>query len=309
MNNKSEKNKGEAELAPVCVFGYRRAESFAKTIEMLSRCWGSRSTDLYLYIDGPKNLSEASKVNATYEVAKAVSVDSFRSVNIIRSEENRGLANSIIRGVSETVNANGRVIVLEDDLLPSKNFLRYMNVSLREYESNSKVGSVSAFGFRINMESIYDNYFHPRPTSWGWGTWQDRWNSAVWDLSHESDVKGSNFKKKFNEGGQDLFRMLQNYRKGVIDSWAIRWAYTHYKNGWLASSPRYSFIENMGYGEGGTNCVGRTPPPFELIDDTQSVFELNPVVVEDKDISKQVNRYNSNFYKIMQLVKQKIYRG
>jgi len=110
-----------------------------------------------------------------------------------------------------------------------------MNVSLRECESNSKVGSVSAFGFLINMESVYDNYFYPRSTSCWCGTWQNRWNSAVWDLSDESEIKDSNFKKIFDEGGQDLFRMLQNYQKGLIDSWAIRWVYTHYKNGWLAS--------------------------------------------------------------------------
>ena len=40
-----------------------------------------------------------------------------KEVVIIESEANKGLANSIIRGVTEVVNARGKIIVLEDDLV------------------------------------------------------------------------------------------------------------------------------------------------------------------------------------------------
>ena len=31
-------------------------------------------------------------------------------------------------------------------------------------------------------DSNEDAYFHPRPNSWGWATWEDRWNSVNWEV-------------------------------------------------------------------------------------------------------------------------------
>ncbi|MHC1726425.1 MAG: hypothetical protein AB9866_10520 [Syntrophobacteraceae bacterium] len=51
-------------------------------------------------------------------------VRAFDSVTINESPGNLGLADEIVSGVSSTVNNYGRVIVLEDDIVPSLFFLR-----------------------------------------------------------------------------------------------------------------------------------------------------------------------------------------
>lgn len=285
-------------FAPVCVFAYKRADLFSLCLDALSKCRGAKDTDLRVYIDGPKDHLEVELVNKSIDVAREIDKSTFKSVAVFISESNKGLASSVIAGVTETINMHGAVIVLEDDLIPVVNYLEYMNASLINYQKMKNIGSISGFGFLVASADGYSNYFHPRPNTWGWATWLDRWNMAIWDLSCQPELEDAEFRKKFNNGGQDLYRMLMNYQKGKIDSWGIRWAYSHYKHGWLASSPVTSKISNLGYGEGGTNCSGAAPPPICIDDGETSSFIFRNEIAEKREISRQVDWYNSNIYKI-----------
>jgi len=285
--------------SPVCIFAYVRPISLSACLTALANNRGAKLTPVTIYIDGPKNEHDAAGVTATVKVANAYHTGFFKSLAIIASTSNKGLATSVIQGVTETLKSTGRVIVLEDDLVPTANFLEYMNQSLMHYAGDARVGSISGFSYLVKPDAVFDNYFHPRPTSWGWATWSDRWNQAVWNLANERDLDTFNFKRKFNQGGEDLFRMLKAYRHGLIDTWAIRWAYTHHKYGWLAAYPTRSLIDNRGFEGIGTHCSGKTPPPTEMDDGAQAVFNLRQDVVETYQITKQVNWYSSNLYKIL----------
>ena len=61
---------------------------------------------------------------------------------------NKGLAKSIIDGVSNMLNRYSRVIVLEDDLRTTPNFLDFMNQSLDFYENNRAIQSVSGYSLK-----------------------------------------------------------------------------------------------------------------------------------------------------------------
>ena len=290
--------------APVCVFAYKRSYLLSLTLTALAKCKGSQNTNLRIYIDGPKNQSEKELVCNTFEISKQVDELCFKSVDIFLSDENKGLARSVIIGVTDTINKYGEVIVLEDDLVPSVDFLNYMNASLHKYGEHSHVGSVSGFGFLVKNNSKYNNYFYRRPTTWGWATWRNRWEKAVWDLSNEEELTRQYFKKDFNRGGQDLYRMLNNYMRGDIDSWGIRWAYTHYKFNWLAATPVCSKVINYGYGDDGTNCNNATPPPINYDCDCCHPVCLRDEVIETEEFTKQVDWYNSNLYKFIDRVKR-----
>ena len=297
----STKNKA---YNPVCIFAYKRPDALYNSLQALEKCKDASKTDLAIYIDGPKNDSEKDTVKKVLIVAEKFKNANFNSIKISTSPANKGLAKSVIAGVTEVLTTYNSVIVLEDDLIPTTDFLEYMNLSLDRYEGNKQVGSISGFGFRVSSNRCYSNYFHKRPTTWGWATWKDRWEMAVWDLSEENEILQPTFKSKFNKGGQDLHRMLINYLQGNIDSWGIRWAYSHYKNKWLASSPVYSKIINNGYGDDGTNCNGAIPPPINDGHNQHQSICFVKDIVESKELSKQVNWYNSNLYKLIYKIKQ-----
>ncbi len=161
--------------SPICLFTYNRLSETKETVEALKDNLLASESDLLVFSDGWKN--ELAK-NDVLSVRKFISsINGFKSVKVIESGVNKGLARSIIEGVTQLINEYGSVIVMEDDLITSPNFLSYMNQSLNFYRNNSKVWSVSGFSFPINYPENYgfDNSFGVRASSWGWATWKDRW--------------------------------------------------------------------------------------------------------------------------------------
>jgi hypothetical protein len=159
------------------------------------------------------------------------------------------LANSIIEGVSEILKIHETVIVLEDDLVSSSNFLSYMNQALHFYKNEDKVFSIAGYSLPIhNDESELDVYFTSRSSSWGWATWKNRWVTIDWEVKDYPTFKKSNLlRRDFNKMGSDLSQMLDRQMQGKINSWAIRWCYHQFKSGLLSVHPFVSKIENFGF--------------------------------------------------------------
>jgi len=240
--------------APILIFCYKRLLSLQQTIGALQKCKLAPQSDLYIFSDGAKHHTDVEKVNEIRSYIK--SVTGFQKVIIKEAKKNKGLATSIIEGVSEVIKNSERVIVLEDDLVVSPNFLSYMNECLGFYDDNSGVFSIA--GYTIPMEAPenyqYDAYFLPRASSWGWGTWQSRWEGIDWQVSDFEQF--SNDKKQisaFNQGGSDMFAMLKKQMTNKLDSWAIRWCYHQFKVGSLTVFPVVSKVQNIGFTSDATN--------------------------------------------------------
>jgi len=245
------------ELAPVCLFTYNRLVETQKTLDALKSNFLALSSDLIVFSDGAKNKSAVESVNLVREYLKTV--EGFKSVTVIERQENYGLAKSIISGVSEVIDKHGQIIVLEDDLVTSPNFLSYMNKSLDFYDKKSKIWSVSGFSFPMSYQPNYnfDVAFGVRASSWGWATWADRWDKVDWDVAdYTSFIKDKKAQKEFKQGGSDLCKMLNDQMTGKINSWAIRFCYAQFKNKALDVYPVSSKIKNIGFSAEATHTGG-----------------------------------------------------
>ena len=76
----------------------------------------------------------------------------FRSVTVVEQSVNLGLARSIVTGVTDLVERYGRVIVLEDDVLPGPHFLQYMNAALEWYLNVSEVVSIHGYSYPLSPQ-------------------------------------------------------------------------------------------------------------------------------------------------------------
>lgn len=244
----------DTDLAPLVIFAYKRKNELQQVVASLQQCTLAQQTDLFLFSDGPKREKDIDDVFEVREFIKTIG--GFKSVTYSFSEVNKGLANSIIFGVSKMFETFETVIVLEDDLIVSKNFLQYMNQSLQFYKDIKKVFSISGYcyDFEIKKDQTNDVYFLPRPCSIGWATWKDRWVDLDWDITDFEDF--SRDKKSirgFKDGGSDIYNMLKKQQEGEIDSWAIRWSYNQFKKQSLTAYPILSKIKNIGFSEKATN--------------------------------------------------------
>lgn len=242
---------------PIALFVYNRPWHTQQTIESLQKNDLASQSELFIFSDGPKNESDMVNIQKVRDYIRKVT--GFKAITIVERENNYGLAASIILGVTNIIDKYGKIIVLEDDLVSSPCLLNFLNEGLDFYKENMKIFSITGYNFPSSTMEItrryqYDVYISPRHGSWGWATWKDRWHKADWDISdYEQFSDNKIFRDEFNYGGADLYPMLQNQMEGKIDSWAIRWCYTLFKNKGFCIYPVLSFIDNIGLDGTGTH--------------------------------------------------------
>jgi hypothetical protein len=280
------------ELAPVILFCFKRPKHTAATLEALKACRLASETDLYVFSDGPRTTEETLLVNEVRSILKEVK--GFKSVTIFERKGNMGLANSIISGVTEVIQEHGKVIVLEDDLLCTESFLENQNAMLDYFEKYPQIFSTSAFSPPITYPSDFsdDLYLFPRTSSYGWGTWHDRWESVNWSMDGFNEfIQSKAQRKHFNKGGIDLTPMLLHQKVGKIDSWSIRFSYAASAQKRLCVYPRESMLQHIGTDGSGTHS---TSSSYYGHTSSNQVINIDYFPEENEAIAKRVRKFWAN---------------
>ncbi|WMW22218.1 glycosyltransferase [Methanolobus mangrovi] len=241
-------------LAPIALFVYNRPEHTRKTLESLINNTEFIDSSCYIFCDGAKNEKDKDSVQTNRELIHSYKLE---NVIIIENKHNKGLAKSLVDGINYVFQEHDRIIVLEDDCVPSPDFLHFMNTCLSEYESDERIMNVSAYSppIEIPEDYPYDIYFSYRFSSWGWGTWKRAWDHYSNDPKILEKIETSNIiKKKLDRSGLDLYPMLKRQINGKLNSWAIFWAINIIMNDGLSINPVKSRIMNIGHDGSGTHC-------------------------------------------------------
>lgn len=280
-----------AKLAPIALFVYNRPEHTRRTVEALRANDLAQKSDLYVFAEAAKDESAAAGVVAVRKFIR--SIDGFKSVTIVERDRNLGLAASVIRGVTQVCDEFGRVITVEDDLLTTADFLTFMNQALHRFADEPKLFSVSGFNFALHAPQHYpyDAFCFYRSSSLGWGTWKDRWQKVDWLVSGYNDFStDKNQRRQFNRGGEDLSDMLAFQMAGRIDSWAIRWAYAHYKQDALSLLSLRPRVFHIGSDGSGTHTRRGALRQLPLTSDHKSDFHFPPVIETDPHLVSELQR-------------------
>jgi hypothetical protein len=236
----------------IILFVYKRPEHTKRVLEGLKK---NEVDHLIIFSDGAKRVEDQEGVEKTRALIKNIE---WCSVELHVSEQNKGLAQSVIEGVTEVLNRYDKVIVLEDDCVPDKHFVKFMTTCLNKYEHNQEVMSISGYSCSMDIPADYQYnvFFHYRSSSWGWGTWKRAWHKVDWEMKdYQSFIVDKKAQQAFKRGGEDLVGMLEAQMKGHINSWAIRWAYAHFKHNAWCVYPTHSLIKNIGFDALGTHTT------------------------------------------------------
>ncbi|PIE99950.1 MAG: sugar transferase [Maribacter sp.] len=274
-------------LAPILLFTYNRLYETRETVKALQKNYLATESELFVFSDGAKDSIGEEKVNKVRDYLKTIS--GFKRVHIKEAKINQGLAKSVVNGVTEIIDQYNKVIVLEDDLITSPNFLDFMNQALDFYSGFPKVISISGYTLDLPALKNYPNDFYIgyRASSWGWGTWKDKWENIDWEVSDYVEFKDNRKERlEFGKIGSDMPRMLKNQMDGKIDSWAIRWCYHQFKHRLVTIFPAKSKIKNIGIGEEATHTtIGtRFETPLDVGD--SRIFGFDKVLVGDDNVIK-----------------------
>ena len=111
-------------LAPIVLFVYNRPKHTQDMIEALAKNNFAKESDVYIFSDNAKKEKDIENVRKVRTYIDSIKQKNwFANVYIEKAEKNKGLAKSVINGVTKVINKYDKVIVLEDDLIPSKVFL------------------------------------------------------------------------------------------------------------------------------------------------------------------------------------------
>jgi hypothetical protein len=238
--------------SPICLFAYNRPVHLKRTLDALQCNPLASESELIIYSDGPKAANEDAAVKEVRSLCRNVS--GFKSVRIVEQPSNRGLSHSIISGVTETCEAFGRAIVLEDDLVVSRSFLDYMNTGLQLYENDKSVFSIHGYVFPVKAQ-LPETFFLLGADCWGWATWSRAWREFEADgseLLRNLARQGLLRRLDFN-GAYDYTGMLKQQIAGEVNSWAIRWQASALLKGGLTLYPGRSLVRNIGFDDTGTH--------------------------------------------------------
>jgi FkbM family methyltransferase len=246
--------------APIILFVYNRLWHTQQTVEALQNNELAAKSDLYIYADGAKT-----EIDPKVEEVRAYirSIGGFKSVSIIEREKNWGLADNIIDGVTNIVNKYGKIIVLEDDIITSRGFLRYMNDALQVYENEEKVMHVSGYMFPVKRK-MPATFFYNTASCWGWATWARAWKYYNNDAKYLLDeLYNNNQEITFDLNGAYKFtdQLISNIG-GNIKTWAVKWYASFFLQNGLALHPYPSLTNNIGFDGSGVHCGENSNSPF-----------------------------------------------
>jgi len=283
-------------LAPIVLFVYNRPSHTKQTIEALQKNNLANDSELFIFCDGPRGEKDLAKLKEVHQIIDNVS--GFKNVVVKKLSLNRGLANSVLAGVGEVINRYGKVIVLEDDIVTAANFLDFINQSLEFYKEDKRIFAITGFN--------YPNYKNPknyssdvffvqgRMSSWGWGSWKDRWNQVDFAVKDFDEIKSNKGKQKeFRKCGDNFFEMLENQIRGKIDAWDIQISWTMFKKNMSCVVPVSTLVKNIGFDASGVHC--HADPGMMNFDLGRVIKKVDQVkfdqVINNSDAEKNFLKY------------------
>ena len=278
---------------PLLIFAYNRPEHLKKCLNSVISMENLENFEIYIKVDGPKGDNDRQKVFETRSVIEDFCMD-YNSI-VEYSLVNKGLSASIIGGVTKLFETHERLVVLEDDLIPSRYFLDFMLDGLGKYELEKRVASIHGYLPMLN-EMPKAPYFRRGADCWGWGTWSDRWNLVEWN-SREliSELNSRNLNREFNLNNSYCFScMLQRQANGEIDSWAIRWHASMFLQNRLTLYPDKSLIKNIGF-DGTGSHAGKNEFYETALSETKVRIPDLEIIESSSDIRKLARYYRKTF--------------
>ena len=284
------------DTAPIIIFTYNRPDHLKRTLDALSRNPLSRESVLYIFCDGAKDDdSDTNKERIERTRLIAHGVEGFKNVHVMERERNYGLARNIVDAVTRIVNEYGRVITLEDDVVTSSGFLRYMNDALETYKDEDKVMHISAYMYP-HKGRLPETFFFPVPyPGGGWATWARAWKY------YNDDTKAlyEQWKNRWNEfdvlGGDYLSKQLIANYNGTLRTWFVKWHAVMMSRNALTLYPHQSLTNNIGFDNQGTNCSPTTKFDVEELADSVRVDKV-PVKVNRKASRIIYDFYQGHWY-------------
>jgi hypothetical protein len=285
------------------VFCYKRASKLKQCINALLQNPECPELEIIFFSDGYKGEKDQKGVLEVREYID--SITGFKNVQKHYRDRNFSTGPNFKEGLSFLCANYERFIVVEDDLIVSSNYIKYLSDGLEFYKNEESVFCVTAYNFPIKKSNYkYDTIVYKRFCSYGWGGWSNRFKNVIWDHDELNNLMNTSpgFKPRLNAEGHDLVSMLKKQIKGVISTWDVQLQVHVAENRLKVIYPVISKVNNIGFDEESTNTFGVDYQQTPLDDGFKREFYFCDAEMIVPELQKQIKKP----YSLPQLVKRKV---
>ena len=248
---------------PVALIFFNRPAQFEKVFAEVKK---ARPSKLFLIQDGPRanNAKDVENVEKCRGIIEKIDWE----CEVVKdfSEENLGCGKRVFSGLSKCFEQVDRLIILEDDCVPSQSFFPFCQELLERYKHDERVGMITGMNHLNEFMAIEGDYlFSAVGSIAGWATWRRAWQDVKFDLGEIAE-------------NTNTMRLLHNYEKYAphrnsvhrnvvnkwnliksgqrLSSWSTQFGVTQILNSRLIIAPTVNLMTNIGLTEESANSVG-----------------------------------------------------
>lgn len=261
----------------VLLIAFNRPDCAQAVFDVIKRI---KPAKFYLAVDGSRKnvVGEEFLTQQCRDIVKQVDWDC--EVHTLFREYNVGCGLGPSEAISWAFSTTDKLIILEDDCLPSLSFFTFCHNLLDKYEHDRRVWIISGLSIHpcTKFFGEYDYLFSHYAHTWGWATWKDRWaefDICMKDVPEFLDYNGPENILYSRSAAKRLRKKLlstyQNIDKEITHSWDTQWDYVRLKNNSCDIVPKKNLIKNVGNSNGTHVSQGGLGSNLALSDFTDEI--------------------------------------
>lgn len=288
---------------PVALIFFNRPDQLKRVFDMVKQ---SKPSKLFLIQDGARDSKQSDKKKME-ECRKIVSDVNWKcDVYQNYSEENLGVGQRIYSGINWAFQHVDRLIILEDDCVPSESFFVFCKDLLEKYKHDQRINMISGMN-HLGITDIKESYFYSkRGAIWGWATWKRVWDLVEYDMDFMEKSETISLLKRSYYPRNSLNFLLkigmkryEQFKKGEkMSAWSFQFRMVRHLYSQSVIVPSKNLVTNIGITEDSTHAsdsLKKLPKGIRRVFFMDS-YELEfPLVhpkylIEDKNYDKKIKK-------------------
>lgn len=218
--------------APVMLLFFNRPQCLQQVFDAVRRY---KPKQLFLVQDGARagRDDDVENIKKCREIVESIDWDCTVYRNY--ATENMTCDHREYTGIDWCFQYVDRLIILEDDCVPSQSFMKLCEECLEKYKEETSIHSIYGFNRIGDYDCPYDYVFSKGGCGWGWATWKRVWDrvNTVRNSCLYGDPEALSYMQKVSEKCVDdiygnyllAYKNLKEREKnqGIVVSWEL-WA-------------------------------------------------------------------------------------
>ena len=240
------KHPAKVDVAVLMLF-FTRSDTLRQVFEAVRQ---ARPARLFLYQDGPRGERDMAGIEACRAIVADENIDWECDVRRQYLDHNQGCDPSGFRSHQWAFSLADKVIVLEDDVVPSQSFFPFCKEMLDRYEHDERVSMIAGFNTdEVTPDVPYDYFFTSFLSIWGWASWRrvaQRWEADYAFMQDRFNLHQLEALARQRDYRNTMLRMFRDHSQSGKEYFeAIYWADMILNSG-LTIMPTKNLVSNVG---------------------------------------------------------------